>query len=175
MSFWEELKRRHIFRVSATYAVVAWLLVQVAAVVLPAFELPSWILQTFLAFIALGFVVALVLAWIYDLTPQGLKRTDDMSEADRAVLPIGRKLDFIVIALLFVAVAFLGFSKYIGTPEDGISTPQVQSLAVLAFANRSSDPEDAYFADGLADELLSVLGRVREESLGEKNNVTAVS
>ena len=134
MSLFNELRRRNVFKVGAAYAVVSWLVVQVASIVMPAFEFPPWAFRSLLGLVAAGFVLAVVVAWIYELTPRGIRRTRSLFEAQallRSTAPI-------------------------------VSSPTLPSIAVLAFNNRSADPEDAYFADGLADELLSTLGRIRE-------------
>ena len=157
MSVWGELRRRSVFRVGAAYAVAAWLLVQVAAIVLPAFEFAPWVFRALLVVVAVGFVVAVVLAWLYELTPAGIKRDDEVSAADRRRLPLARRLDFAIIVLLALALTVLLLRDSMQP-----ATAESSSLAVLAFSNRSPDPADAYFADGLADELLSTLSRVRE-------------
>ena len=163
MGFWKELQRRHVFKVSAAYAVVAWLLVQVADVVLPAFEVPAWVFRTFLVLIAVGFLIAAVLSWLYDVTPQGVVRTEAEGDAPRGRgLSPERRLDFAVIALLGLAVAVLLLKDYLMAPTESVAEQPRRSLAVLAFANRSADPDDEYFADGLADELLTALSRLRE-------------
>jgi len=169
MSFWSELKRRHIFTAVMAYAVVAWLLVQVAAVVLPAFELPNWIFRVFLVLIGIGFIVTLVLAWIYEITAKGIKRTDSLTdEAVTAEQPGRRKVEFAAVGfLLCTAIVLLTYNSYFS--EEPPEKHNARSLAVLSFANRSSDPKDAYFADGLADELVSVLSRVRELKVASRS------
>jgi len=159
-SFFEELRRRNVFKVGAAYAVVAWLLVQVADVALPAFELPNWILQAFLLVAALGLPVAIILAWVYDLTPRGIERTDDVSMPDPVTPLTGRKLGFAVAGLAILSVGFFVLANYFRLTGEPTSAPN--SIAVLAFANRSPGTEDEYFATGLSDELLSVLGRLGE-------------
>ncbi|NOX67556.1 MAG: tetratricopeptide repeat protein [Gammaproteobacteria bacterium] len=162
ISLWEELKRRNVFRVGVAYTVVAWLLIQVADVVLPTFDSPRWIMQGFISLVILGFPLAVVLAWVYELTPRGLKRSDDILRQSSMRWLTGRRLDGAIITLLVVAVVFLIYDNYLSTTLDGVDVSELESIAVLAFENRSTDPEDEYFADGLADELLSVLGRIQE-------------
>ena len=162
LSLWAELRRRNVVRVGVAYTVVGWLLIQVADVVLSTFHAPPWIMQGFVALIILGFPIALVLAWIYELTPMGLKRSDDVLRQASISWLTGRRLDGAIIGLLVVAVVFLVYENYVvdGLAELGTAAPV--SVAVLAFENQSAAPDNEFFADGLADELLSVLGRIRE-------------
>lgn len=162
MSFWGELRRRSVFRAGAAYAVVTWLLVQIAGVILSAFEFPAWVFQGFLVIVGIGFLITVVLAWLYDLTPEGFRRADEVPAESRVALSRGRKFDFAVIALLGVAVGFLVVRDHLSSSMGRLADVEIQSLAVLAFTNRSADPADVYFADGLADELLSILSRVQE-------------
>src|SRR5210317_1313767 len=104
MSLIAELKRRNVFRVGVAYAIVAWLLVEVASVVLPTFEAPEWVLKVFTFFLILGFPVALVFAWAFELTPEGIKREADVDRTESITHLTGRKLDFAIIGLLAVAV-----------------------------------------------------------------------
>ena len=162
MSFWSELKRRSVFRAGTAYAVVAWLLIQIADVILPVFELPPTVFRGFLFLVAIGFLITVVLAWLYDVTPDGVKRADAVSDDMRLPLSQRRKIDFAIIALLGVTVAFLLSKDYIASLTAPFTDVEARSLAVLAFTNRSADQEDSYFADGLADELLSTLSRIEE-------------
>ena len=164
MSFWTELKRRKVFTTAAAYAVIAWVLVQIADIVIPAFDLPNWIFRALLILVAAGFLVTVVLAWAYELRSDGIKRTGTApDDVTRAASPTRRRLEVLVIGLAFAALGLLVLNNYGGSPAEGRpGAIAPNSLAVLAFANRSDDPADAYFADGLADELLSVLGRVKE-------------
>lgn len=159
-SLWSELKRRNVVRVGVAYAVVSWLLIQVASIVFPAFDAPRWIMQASIALVILGFPVALVLAWVYEITPMGLKRSDQVLRQASIRKLTGRRFDRAIISLLVVVVAFLIFDNYV--PMEVAETSELESVAVLAFRNLSPDPDDQYFADGLADELLSVLSRVPE-------------
>jgi TolB-like protein/tetratricopeptide (TPR) repeat protein len=158
---WTELRRRNVFRVSVAYAVVAWLLIQVADVVLPTFDAPQWIMQGFISLSILGFPVVVVLAWVYELTPMGLKRSDDVLRQTSIRWITGKRLNGMIMVLLVAAVVFLIFDNYVSPRLDG-GRPPAESIAVLAFENHSRNPEDEYFTDGLAEELLSVLARIKE-------------
>ncbi len=102
--FLRELRRRNVIRVAAAYAIVAWLLIEVASIVLPTFKAPDWIMSVFTFFVALGFPLALIFAWAFELTPEGLKRERDVDRAASIVSRTGRKVDFVIIAVLSVAV-----------------------------------------------------------------------
>ncbi len=162
-SFWGELRRRNVLKVAVAYAVVAWLLAQIADLVLSAFELPSWVLQTFLAVAALGFPVVIILTWIYVLTPEGVKRTDDVFEPDAVTQLTGRKLGFAFAGIAVVTVGFFVVANYMRPAEEPKSLPN--SIAVLDFINRGVSSDDEYLANGLADELRSTLAKIVELSV----------
>ena len=107
MSLIAELKRRKVFRVGVAYAIVAWLLVEVASVVLPTFKAPEWVMQVFTFLVILGFPLALILAWAFEMTPEGIKREADVDPAESVRHSRGRKLDFAIIGLLALAVVYL--------------------------------------------------------------------
>jgi TolB-like protein len=165
MPFIAELKRRNVFRVGAAYAIVAWLLVEVASVLLPTFEAPAWVMKAFSTLVILGFPLALIFAWAFELTPEGLKRETAVDPDGSITHVTGRKLDFAIIGLLVIAVGFLVIDNYIleAEPEPVVvtaeSVAQEKSIAVLPFVNMSADPDQDYFADGIAEELLNTLVR----------------
>jgi hypothetical protein len=147
-NFFAELKRRNVYKVAVAYAVVGWLLVQVATQVFPFFEIPNWGVRLVVLAIIIGFPIALVLAWAFELTPEGLKRTDEVSPSASVTRATGRKLDFIIIGVLALAVALLLFDRFRAKgviPTEG----NTKSIAVLPFENRSEDKANAYFADGV--------------------------
>lgn len=162
LSLWEELKRRNVFRVGMAYTVVAWLLIQVADVILTTFDSPRWVMQTFVSLLILGFPIALVLAWVYELTPVGLKRSDDVLRQTSIHWLTGRRLNRAIIGLLVIAVVFLVYENYVSKGLASLDDAEPVSVAVLPFKNHSVDADDEFFADGLADELLSALGRIQE-------------
>lgn len=162
-SFIQELKRRNVFRVAAIYAIVSWLLMQIGDVMFPALLLPEWSTRMLVAFLILGFPLALIFAWAYEITPEGVKRTSDVELAESATIATGRKINFAIIAVLAAAVVFLGSkiwfaddnAPYIAASDRG------KSIAVLPFDNRSADSEDAeFFAAGVHDELLTLLSKL---------------
>ena len=165
-SVWGELKRRNVVRVAIAYAVVAWLLLQVADVVLDNIEAPAWVFQTILLLLIIGFPVAVIFAWAYELTPEGLKKEKDVDRSESITHITSRKIDFVIIGVLVVAVGFLLVDKlYLGegdTAPDEVIATERKSIAVLPFINLSSDPEQEYFSDGLAEELLNLLARIPE-------------
>ena len=183
MSFIAELKRRNVFRVGIAYAIVAWLVTQVLEVVLDSFGSPAWVMKTVLVVLAAGLPFALIFAWAFELTPEGLKKEKDVDRAQSITTQTGRKLDFTIIAVLVLALAYFVYDKFVSsgsenhfqaateqageahgengslTPKD---TPATKSIAVLPFVNMSSDPEQEYFSDGISEEILNALSRVKE-------------
>jgi len=168
-NFFAEMKRRNVYKVAVAYAIVGWLLVQVATQVFPFFEIPNWAVRLIVLAIVIGFPIALVLAWAFELTPEGLKRTEDV---DVALQKRGRSHAWIYVVVLG-AVLSLGlffFGRYTArdnaTPGQsevvtGSSIPQ-KSIAVLPFENLSDDKNAAYFADGIQDEILTKLASIAD-------------
>ena len=117
MSFVRELKRRNVFRVGGAYLIIAWLLLQVSDTLVPALNLPDWFQSGVALLLILGFPLALFFAWAFELTPDGLKKEKDV-EADESITPVtGRKLDFVIIAMLVVALGYFGYDKFILNPD----------------------------------------------------------
>ncbi len=162
MSFIEELKRRNVIKVAIAYVIVAWLLLQVADVVLPTFESPVWVMQAFTFLLILSFPLALLFAWAFELTPEGVKREKDVDPAESIAHITGRKLDFVIIAVLVLAVVTLVVDRYSSLPTS-VSQPVVEkSIAVLPFVNMSDDANNEYFSDGISEEILNSLARVKD-------------
>ena len=165
-SFWGELKRRNVVRVAIAYAVVAWLLLHVADVVLDNIEAPAWVFQTILLLLIIGFPVALLFAWAYELTPEGLKKEKDVDRSESITHITSRKIDFVIIGVLVVAVGFLLVDKlYPGegdTAPDEVIATERKSIAVLPFINMSDDTSNEYFSDGISEELLNLLTKIPE-------------
>jgi TolB-like protein len=175
MSFWGELKRRNVFKVGAVYALIAWVIAQVVALIDEPLRLPVWFDTTVLVLLAIGFPVALVFAWAYELTPSGLRRTDDVPREESSTHLTGQKLNYVLTGLLVFAVIFLFVDNYLWTGEPATTTATAEdlagpadeelqgpthSIAVIPFENLSSDPEQEYFADGLSEELLNSLAQI---------------
>ena len=165
-SFFGELRRRNVIRVGIAYLAAIWVLVQVADTVLPVFDAPDWLLRALVFSSALGFPLALVLAWFYELTPQGIKATADV-EAVEAVKFTGRKIDFAIIGLLVLAVGFL----LVRAPVDRLDSVLPNSVAVLPFENLSPDPNDDYFAAGIHEEILNQLTKIRDLNIIARTSV----
>src|SRR5947208_4666993 len=163
-NFFAELKRRNVYKVAVAYAIVGWLLIQIATQVFPFLEIPNWVVRLVIALVAIGFPIALIIAWAFELTPQGLKRT---KEADRTVpTHQPRKLAwlFVVIigAVLSLGLFFLG--RYTGrtSTDSGDNAAPNKSIAVLPFENLSDDKSAAYFADGVQDQILTKLASIAD-------------
>ena len=141
-SFYSELKRRNVVKVGIAYAITGWVVVEIAAVLLPIFSAPQWILQVFTLLIILGAPFALIIAWAFELTPDGLMKTADVPAEQSITHTTGRKLDFAIIAVLAVAVVFLVVDKFILLDKSStlidVTSTMSPSVAVLPFANRSA-------------------------------------
>ena len=165
--FYAELKRRNVFRVAVAYVLVAWLTLQATDVLMSLLELPGWVGRFVLLMLVIGFVLAVLLSWIYELTPEGVKREEDIDRSLSATQQTGRKLDFVIIGVLAAAVAYFVVDKFflatVVGPADEPARAEIaaaQSIAVLPSANMSSDEENEFFADGLTEELLNVLAKI---------------
>jgi len=162
-NFFSELKRRNVYKVAITYAVVGWLLVQAASILLPTFEAPTWVMKAFVVFLALGFVISVMISWAFEATPEGLKRTENVPPD--AVLPTWspRKFATFIIAVAVIAAGLLAFNLFRTKPTTPPTTAAPitnKSVAVLAFANLSDDKGSEYFSDGISEELLTVLQKI---------------
>lgn len=159
-NFFAELKRRNVYRVAVAYAIIAWLLVQIATQTFPFFSIPAWGVRLVVVLVALGFPVALVFAWIFELTPQGIKRTEEIAPHQSIRRSTGRKIDFVIIAVLLGAIGFLLFGRLRTAPPPPAAAPE-KSIAVLPFENMSDEKENAFFADGIQDDILTSLTKIR--------------
>jgi TolB-like protein/Tfp pilus assembly protein PilF len=168
----EELKRRNVVRVGIAYLVAAWLVLQIIDVVLENLPVPPWVMQVILLLTALGFPFAIVFAWAFELTPEGLKRERDVDRSKSITPKTGRRLDRLIIVVLVVAVGVLLMDRFVLRDADQAeSTAQVEtsaptpqssrrSIAVLPFANRSSAADDVFFVDGIHDDILTQLAKI---------------
>ena len=160
-NFLAELKRRNVYKVAIAYGVVAWLLIQIATQVFPFFEIPNWTVRLVVLLVVIGFPVAVIIAWAFELTPEGLKRTE---VADAAPTRGSRRRAWIYVVIVAAAISvslfFLG--RYTSSKQsEGPASPE-KSIAVLPFDNLSRDQENAYFAEGIQDEILSRLAKIAD-------------
>ncbi|MGI8891069.1 MAG: tetratricopeptide repeat protein, partial [Chthoniobacterales bacterium] len=159
--FLTELKRRNVLRVAAFYATAGWLLVQIATQVLPVFDVPTWSMRVVVVATLLGFPFALLFAWFYEITPEGLKRESEIDSAQSISRRTGRTLDRLIIAILAVAVVVLLANLFVSHRPSHDPT-LAKAIAVLPFVNGTGDAKDEYFADGLSEELISALAQIKE-------------
>ena len=179
MDIFVELKRRNVFRVGVAYLVTAWLLAQVADLALDNFDAPGWVMKTILLVLAIGFPIAIIFAWAFEKTPEGIKLQKDVDRNKSITAVTGQKLDRGIITALGLAVIFLMYKVNVEDADTAavqISQETSQatagetsqgkvhehSVAVLPFVNMSSDPEQEYFSDGIAEEILNVLAQVKQ-------------
>ena len=180
MSLFDELKRRNVFKVGIAYIVVAWLMLQVADVILNNIEAPGWVFHTILLVLAISFPLILLFAWAFEMTPEGLKREHEVDRTQSITRQTSRKLDFMIIGVMTLALGYFAYDKFVVAPqreaaliaetqqavEEQSNTEPValldpeKSIAVLPFVNMSSDPEQEYFADGISEELLNALAKI---------------
>ncbi len=173
----QELKRRNVFRVAAIYIVVSWLLIQIGDVIFPALRLPDWTTTMLVAFLLLGLPVAIIFAWAFELTPDGVVRTTDVPEEQSITQVTGQKINYMIIGVLAVAVIFLLVKDIFladdAPPAQTVATAPVDhSIAVLPFKNQSASTENAeFFAGGLHDELLTLLSRLADLKVISRTSV----
>jgi len=166
-SFFAELKRRNVYRVAVAYAVVGWLLVQITTQVFPFLEIPNWAIRLVIMLVAIGLPIALVLAWAFELTPEGIRRAETVTGATAAKSAHRAWIYVVMVAcILSIGVFFLGRYTALRTsssPESAkAAAPSAKSVAVLPFANLSRDPDNAYFASGIQDEIITRLAKIGE-------------
>ncbi len=183
MDFLAELKRRNVIRMAGLYLVGAWLLTQVASTVLPAFEVPGWALRAVIIVLALGFVPALIFAWVFELTPEGVKRDADVNPQESIKPQTAQRMNRMIIAVLMLALVYFGVDKFVLAPQKGTESPSaaksgsrpasvatnsasgvhaIRSIAVLPLDNYSGDPAQEYFAEGMTDELTTELATISQ-------------
>ena len=171
-----ELQRRNVIRMAGLYVVGAWLVVQVADTLLPVFDTPAWVMRALVILLAIGFVPALVFAWVFELTPEGLKRDDEVLPEHSIAPQTAQRMNRSIIALLLLALGYFAVDKFVLTQESGAAPeltvnvddqnagiaakPDQQSIAVLAFVDMSPQKDQEYFADGISEEILNALAKV---------------
>lgn len=171
-----ELKRRNVFRIGLAYTFLGWIVIQVTDTVSPALNLPDWTLSLVTWLGVIGFPFALLFAWAFELTPEGIKREHEVDRSQSITPTTGRKIDYVIIGFLIIAVAFLLVEKYSERDPPAVDVTQdsekpsppvlemeqaYDSIAVLPFTNMSTDPEQDFFSDGIAEELLNALARLQ--------------
>jgi TolB-like protein/Flp pilus assembly protein TadD len=187
-NIFEELKRRNVYKVAVAYVVVAWLLIQAASIMLPAFEAPAWVMKVLISALLIGFPIALGFSWAFEITPEGIKRESDITPDKSIVQHTGRKIVGLTIAVAVVAAGLFALQmlrpktpsvetvgeavsfppkqdgKLTAPPTTGAATAPVpdKSIAVLPFDNLSDDKSNAYFAEGIQDEILTRLAKVAD-------------
>src|SRR6267378_3083890 len=180
-NFFAELKRRNVYKVAVAYAIVAWLLIQVATQVFPFFEIPDWAVRLVVLLVILGFPIALFLAWAFEITPEGIKRAEDVSPNESITKHTGRKLIWTTVVLAVIAAGLLAFqllrpkSAMIAGASTTSTTASAslpeKSIAVLPFENLSRDPDNAFFTDGVQDEILTDLAKVADLKVISRTSV----
>jgi TolB-like protein/Flp pilus assembly protein TadD len=154
MSLVSELRRRNVLRMAVLFAVAAWLIMQVVEVMMSVVGLPAWAGRATFVVLAVGFPIALIFSWFYELTPEGISLEKDVDPQESITHVTGRRLDFIVISLLCAGLILFAYDKWwVGPPPE-------KSIAILAFENMSGDPDQEYFSDGISEELLNVLAEI---------------
>ena len=186
MSFISELKRRNVFKVAAAYLIVSWLILQIIGSIVPIIEAPDWVSKAILLLLIAGFPIALLFAWAFEMTPEGIKKESEISHEESVTIHTGRNLNFFVIGMLVFIAGYFIYESRFSSPAEAMTSsersisevinleksdldikklevktkPEIASIAVLPFVNMSSDPEQEYFSDGISEELLNVLSRI---------------
>ncbi|MFT7564821.1 MAG: hypothetical protein ACI8ZT_002482, partial [Bacteroidia bacterium] len=180
MNFFEELKRRNVFRVGIAYGIAAWIVLQVGDLVFENIGAPEWMIKSLMFLVLLGFIAALIIAWAYEMTPEGIKKESDVVRDESVTHHTAKKLDYITLGAVLLLLGFMVLDRFVlEQPETGSilkdladpvakvvtapvqlelePAPDEQSIAVLPFVDMSPDGDQAYFADGIAEEILNVL------------------
>ena len=170
MGIFGELQRRNVIRVAIAYGVASWVLMQIVDVITPIFELPDWAPKLIFLILAIGLVPAIIFSWVFEITPEGLKKDSEVDHANSIANKTGKKLDYIIIGTLAVAVVLLLADRQFNRVEDDPVVAETvavvgevqKSIAVLPFVNMSSDSEQEFFSDGITEEILNSLAGVKE-------------
>src|SRR5947208_6566754 len=160
-NFFAELKRRNVYKVAIAYVVAGWALAQGIAQVFPVFDVPNWIVRLIVGLIVIGFPITLIFAWAFEITPEGLKRTEDADAKPRSGRPINRTWIYIVVVGVAISLALFFLGRYTAGTR-ATSSGDRKSIAVLPFASLSGDKNDAYFADGVQDQILTNLAKLSD-------------
>jgi len=173
MNFIAELKRRNVIRMAGLYLVGAWLITQVSSTVLPMFDAPAWLPRSIVIVLAIGFVPALIFAWVFELTPEGLKRDAEVKPEESIAPQTARRMDRLIIATLILALVYFAFDKFALAPrreatmiadaqQPASSQTRAKSIAVLPFTDLSPGHDQEYFSDGMAEEILNALAQIKD-------------
>ena len=193
MSFFNELKRRNVFKVAAAYIIVAWLLLQVSDTLVPALHLPEWFHSGVAFVLIIGFPIAMIFAWAFEMTPEGLKKEKEVDRTQSITNVTGQKLNNAIIGVLVLALGYFAIDKFVLDPQrDAALVKSAQtvseqagdtsesvseeaandkSIAVLPFVNMSSDPEQEYFSGGITEEVLNLLAKIPELKVTSRSSV----
>ena len=175
-NFFGELKRRNVYKVAIAYAIVAWLLIQAASILFPTFEAPAWVMKVFVSAVILGFPVALIFAWAFEITPEGIKRAENVSPAESITHHTGRKLIWITVILAIMATGLFIYQvsrMKTALPRSTVAPDSIaeKSIAVLPFENLSRDPDNAFFTDGVQDQILTNLAQIADLKVISRTSV----
>ena len=173
-SLFQELKRRNVFRVAIAYVAVGWLILQVSDIVLDNIAAPDWLMKALMFFLLIGFPLAVLFAWAYEMTPEGIKKEKDVDRSQSITSQTGQKLNRTIIVVLLAAVGFLLIDKFMLREPETESPPLAEavtekSVAVLPFVAMSRGPDDEFFADGLTEEILNSLAQLPELLVTRQN------
>ena len=158
--FFAELQRRNVYKVAVAYGVVSWLLIQIATQVFPFFDIPNWATRLVIILLLFGFPVALVLAWAYELTPEGLLRTEEADSKNSTTRRTGRKLEFVIIGVLVAVIAIMAFHHYRPAKPRSVADVPQKSIAILPFLDLSETRDQEYFTDGITEQIIDSLAHV---------------
>ncbi len=186
MSFFEELKRRNVFRVGIAYVIAAWVLLQFVDLVLDNILAPDWVMKVFMLAMVVGLPLALFFAWAFEVTPEGIKKEKDVDRSQSITNKTGHKLDRSIIVILLIAVVYFAWDNFSSTPPASETIPEVaqqpepavvvdtqKSIAVLPFVNMSKDADNEFFSDGIAEEILNVLASIPDLKVAARTSAFA--
>jgi|KBSMisStaDraftv2_1062788.scaffolds.fasta_scaffold13566_4 TolB-like protein/Flp pilus assembly protein TadD len=171
--FFAELKRRHVYRAAVVYTMTSWLLIQVTTQISPFFAVPSWVVRLIILLLVAGFPIAVALAWAFELTPEGLVKTDEIPTGKTSGWPVVHQIYTGVIGILAITIAVLLYLRFSSDKRQRAEVVPEKSIAVLPFANLSSDKENAFFAEGIQDDILTSLARIGELKVISRNSVNS--